>query len=164
MVAIEPDPTNYRFLLKNILLNNCRNIKALKVAAWCRKTRVRLYRTYISSLHSVIYTKNVKEVIAVEALPLDRIIQELGINRCDYVKIDAEGAEFVILKGMMTILKKMRPKLVVEVSRKLSDILFLLNDAGYHISIVPAGVAIGRAFILFCEPMEFKNSEFSNHD
>ena len=52
------------------------------------------------------------------------------------IKMDVEGMEIEVLKGMMGILRKHRPKLVIEVhvSRgvRLADLTAVLREAGYN--------------------------------
>lgn len=49
--------------------------------------------------------ENPKDKITVPIATLDNIIQELGIKRIDFIKIDAERAELDILKGAQNVLQ-----------------------------------------------------------
>jgi len=94
VIAIEPDPINYIVLLKNVKLNNFKNIIALRIAAYSSKTKLRLFKAHVSSHHSVVYTRGAVGAVTVDALPIDSVLRDLGVKKCDFVKIDAEGAEF----------------------------------------------------------------------
>jgi len=49
--------------------------------------------------------ENPKDKKTVPIDTLDNIIQELGLRRIDFIKIDAEGAELDILKGAQNVLQ-----------------------------------------------------------
>lgn len=53
--------------------------------------------------------------IKVKATTLDDYFKENNINKCDFIKIDAEGAESLILQGMTNILKEIKPIISIEV-------------------------------------------------
>jgi hypothetical protein len=46
---------------------------------------------------------------------LDDIIRESGVSRVDVIKIDVEGAEYLVLKGAQETLARFHPMLLVEV-------------------------------------------------
>ena len=52
----------------------------------------------------------------VRARRLDDIVREAGVARVDAVKIDVEGAEFLVLKGAVETLARYRPVVVVELA------------------------------------------------
>ena len=62
-----------------------------------------------------------------------------NLNRLDYVKIDVEGAELYVLKGLEQVLKLFKPKLLIEISREafanagytVTDISNYIKDYGY---------------------------------
>jgi methyltransferase FkbM-like protein len=48
--------------------------------------------------------------------PLDRIVAEHGLARVDVVKIDVEGAELRVLRGLASTIERWRPKLLIELA------------------------------------------------
>ncbi len=77
-------------------------------------------------------TGGVSEVQTVVSLSLDWIAQRLPPP--DLVKIDVEGAEFEVLKGAVDLLRKHRPRILVEVSKQTSGyVSILLKELGYEI-------------------------------
>lgn len=78
-------------------------------------------------------------------VPMVRI-DDAYLERCDFVKIDAEGYEPFILKGMIETIKRCQPILFVEINKsalanfgfKSGDILnTILNMRGYNIEGSP---------------------------
>lgn len=78
-------------------------------------------------------------VVQVPCIRMDDFISEKGITSIDLVKIDVEGAEIRVLKGMRHILQAIRPIVMVECSsatlayhgEKLSTLYEVMNSYGY---------------------------------
>jgi hypothetical protein len=51
----------------------------------------------------------------VRARPLDDIVRESGVTRVDAIKIDVEGAEYLVLKGAGQTLDRFHPMLLIEI-------------------------------------------------
>lgn len=52
-------------------------------------------------------------VVKVPIITIDQYVKESGIERIDFIKADIEGAEREMLKGALTTLKEMGPKLAI---------------------------------------------------
>ena len=61
----------------------------------------------------------------VESRTLDSVLNDLGVNQVDVLKIDVEGAEMGVLRGAREMLSRCRPTLMVE----LDDQLLATMDA-----------------------------------
>jgi FkbM family methyltransferase len=53
--------------------------------------------------------------VSAEVAPLDLMVQELALERVDFVKMDIEGAEIKALEGAATIIRRWRPQLAIAV-------------------------------------------------
>jgi len=118
IIALEPHPANYKLLLKNIRLNELQNVITLNVAAWNKDCIMKLFVGKNSETHSLARKahENVTEkYFYVKAFKLDNVVKKLGLRRIDWVKIDVEGGEIEVLEGMSDILRKYKPRLIVEV-------------------------------------------------
>ncbi len=75
----------------------------------------------------------------VKGRPIDNVVRELGLNRLDVMKVDVEGAEYLVLRGARETLLRFHPKLVMEVEpfqlvnmkTSVEDLVSLLKDLGY---------------------------------
>jgi FkbM family methyltransferase len=75
----------------------------------------------------------------VRARRLDDIVREAGVARVDAVKIDVEGAEFLVLKGAVETLDRYRPVVSVELideglkqmGASVDDVMAFMRSHGY---------------------------------
>lgn len=54
--------------------------------------------------------------VRVRVRTLDHVAADLGIQRCDLVKVDVEGAELAVLRGGAELLRRSRPLIYVELN------------------------------------------------
>lgn len=133
VVAIEPHPDNYGLLLRNIDLNKLRNVVALRIAAWSSEEELTLFTGEYSTRHSVKKNHGLGSIV-VKAKPLDNVLEEIGVNRVDLIKIDVEGAEVEVLKGMSETMKRHHPVIVVEVWSENSKLVEeIVSQFGYRV-------------------------------
>lgn len=82
--------------------------------------------------------------VDVRSVMLDAFFKEA--TKVDFIKIDVEGAEQLVLKGAMSILRRLKPKLVIEISPKnfkaagygIEALTVPLREIGYSISSINA--------------------------
>jgi len=104
--AFEPFLKNYAILERNVLLHNASNASLFNLAvAGSNQERI----LYIDDLndggHGLV--KKTKKAIAVKCLTLTDILIENKISKCNFLKIDCEGAEYeILLNTPVEILKK----------------------------------------------------------
>lgn len=136
--AFEPSPRNYELLEKNIKLNGYTNIFPMKkaVSNKCERTRLFIDRTD-SGGHS-LSERNVEgenDFVEVDTIVLGELFKDSPL---DIIKIDAEGAEGVILDGASKILKRNRElKIIMEfnpshLKNMGTDALKFFNDLNYN--------------------------------
>ena len=120
--AFEPDPVRFLKLLENIDLNNFKNVKAFDIALSDKEEEIEI--AYHHPRDGFV-----KKVV--KAIPLDALKIKPNI-----VKIDVDGAEGKILKGMKETIIKYRPTIVCEVHPDevdVSELKKILNDVNYTI-------------------------------
>lgn len=134
VIAVEAEPSNFEALLSNLKLNEVNNVVPLGLAAWDQETTLEIYIQASSTSHSLVSSG--AKSIKVKARPLDKVLEELGIEKIDWLKIDVEGAEVEVLRGLeKTISHNPNLKILVEVHspEALEQCLSLLEKPGYEI-------------------------------
>jgi len=117
IIAIEPEPSNFEILEKNIILNKLSNVIAFNIAASDRNGIVTFYKIKgpHTDWHSIVRPRGDYEKVEVEAKRLSDVLMDLGIKQIDLLKIDVEGAESLVLKGLGSKLVDVK-KIIYEVS------------------------------------------------
>ena len=105
--AFEPDPSNFKILEKNIQINNFQNIISEQKAVGEKFGETTLYQSKHPGMHRIYPQSNEsKGEIQVEVTNLDKYFMDINfIDKIDFIKIDVEGFEFSVLKGMKNILQ-----------------------------------------------------------
>jgi FkbM family methyltransferase len=105
VIAVEPEPRNYKWLLINTRLNNVKNVRLLNIALSDFDGEAHLYISSESIAHTLVpdVTTRTKDVIGSLRVPvrrLDSVLRE-HVDKSDelFVKVDVEGAELNVLKG-----------------------------------------------------------------
>ena len=123
VIAIEPSPPNFQHLMKNLEIQDTKNVEAYNFAAGDVDGTVN-FLVYQESNGSFTIpdgeTTNLPgELIKVEAKRLDTFLDELNIDHVDFVRMDVEGYEFHIIQGMKDTIQKSKPMFQIEVHASL---------------------------------------------
>jgi FkbM family methyltransferase len=97
--SFEPSPDNFAQLEKNVALNRAENVKFFNLAVASTDRKIKLFLDNMNPASNNIYMKGGKE-IEQEAVSLPTFFQRFGIDRCEFFKIDCEGAEYEILMSL----------------------------------------------------------------
>ncbi len=121
-LAIEPDPKNYKRLLKYTESLNDTRIKALNSAVWseCRGGDFKSSgnrNSTVSATASYEY-----KITGIPLVSLD----SLELSSADFIKYDVEGAELEALIGSEGLIEKERPVLLVSAYHRSEDVFSLL--------------------------------------
>ncbi len=122
VIAIEPDPENFRILKKNISLNQLTNVEPLECAVYSAKEKLKLFLPELDQGRTIFNTVMQDRAgmssnfLEVEANTLDNILSEYSMHRVNYLKIDVEGAELEVLKGAVNTLSSNKDiTLIIEI-------------------------------------------------
>ena len=102
--AVEPDPTNFSHLRRNVELNGVKNVTAINKALSGDGQRRTLYvdprsRTWATLDARMAYSRRVVQAVEVDTVTLSDLFQQYGIRHCRLLKITAPGALGESLKG-----------------------------------------------------------------
>jgi FkbM family methyltransferase len=104
VIAIEPEAGNYKQLVANVALNEPAGVETHQLAVGAREGTVQLRTGVRASLASfyaeVDHHRQDGQVQDVRMRPLEALMDEARIDRCDLLKLDCEGAEYDILFNM----------------------------------------------------------------
>jgi len=117
VVAVEPVPKVCAALARNVAMNNLDSrVTILNVALSDADGTVPFHEAEDSTMGSLAvdgYHGQHGRLIHVKCRTLDSIVEELGIEP-DFLKIDVEGFEHLVLAGGGRVLSKFRPRIVLE--------------------------------------------------
>lgn len=131
--AFEPDSSNIKQFERNLELNASKNLYLHKCALQdnegIHELRFNIRRLIdadknenrgISTIANVELGK--VDVKIVPASTIDKQVAELDLNRLDLIKIDVEGAEYLVIKGGIRAINRFRPIIQYEYSRVLDGL------------------------------------------
>jgi FkbM family methyltransferase len=145
VVSLEPDPRLFRILQENVTRNGLAQVVPLQLAAADAAGVLDLQACEISGgnwgLSKLVdSTKATGNIFQVLARPLDVVLDDLGIEHVDLLKMDIEGAEEIALHGMSVglaeyryrrIILEVHPALLTERGSSTEKVIALLRDIGY---------------------------------
>ena len=139
--AFEPHPPSFERLIENVKLNDWKNVQAFNFAISDKKGEKKLYVFKSGRASgSGFALRNDSVPITVKTMPLEDAVK----TDIDLVKMDIEGAEVEVLKGMERTLAKGKVKIICEVHPKhisllghdVSEITELLKKHSYKIYLI----------------------------
>lgn len=117
VVAFEPDPVARASLKKNLEMNGISNVKVEEECVSDKTGRVLLgAERFGSGLSSIVRPRAPGErysQVEVDSTTLDRYCESHGLYP-DWVKVDAEGAEPLIVRGMQRLVEERHPHVILE--------------------------------------------------
>ena len=140
--ALEPGSHNHNVLLKNVQINNIKNIKTLKYVAGHKKGKVYFNEDLDASMGSFV-SNNIKNSRLVKQVKID----DLNFKNVSLVKIDTQGYVYQTLAGMKKLINLERPNLAIEIDQKstinsygdnFEKLFDLINhpDYDYYVSFI----------------------------
>ncbi len=118
VLAFEPDPVAYRFLLENVTNNELTNVRTfnLAVAAADGVATIRSFRATLGdSMSSLLPGATGSSGWPVTTVSIDTLLNSLSCSAPDFMKIDIEGAEFELLPTLRHHLERWRPILYLSI-------------------------------------------------
>jgi FkbM family methyltransferase len=132
VIALEPDATNRRQLENNISLNRLSNCLTVPKAAWDRNEKIGWHASDVPVWHKADVHEHAH---LVQAITIDALVNELGLKRVDWIKMDIEGGEIEALRGAEQTLELFRPVLFIEVHETMEPLTHFFKKSGYKIEL-----------------------------
>ena len=148
--AFEPDPQNFSLLARNREENKLWNIEVSPFAVSNKHEKRTFFRDRHNSGGHTFCQKNLPTFEAgsleIEAITLDYFLRDKGNPRVDWIKMDVQGAEGLVIDGAIETLKQPGIHLLMEfwpegLMRLKSDprvVLEKLKDLGFSIFTLTA--------------------------
>jgi FkbM family methyltransferase len=140
VVAIEPEPSNFRQLATNAKLNpSGANIQTLCCAVGQERGEAVLHADENAGWTSFyqLETHSQSVDITVPVLALQDVFEEAGVEHCDYLKIDTEGSEYEIIGALTPNLASRIDQITVEIhdvpGHHGSEVISKLQALGYQV-------------------------------
>lgn len=134
--AIEPDPQAFEQLKDNVKLNPLLKDRITLVNALIGPMSGMVpfgsNSEFGDSMSSMVFSNPGKKVLA-QSITLEDLIFDHNITDCNFIKMDIEGGEYIVLPSIRNYLKQRRPTLLLSLHPELFD---QLDDNIYDITDV----------------------------
>ena len=127
ILAIEPSPLNFEFLKRNVELQNRKNIEVFNFAAGDKNGQINFVMDENESNSGRVISDDKLSTWSgpVTKLPvktIDSFLDEMKIDKIDFLRMDVEGYEYNIFQGMKNTIKKSKPIIQIEVHKSIMGI------------------------------------------
>lgn len=148
VLSFEPSPAIFAQLSRNVALNRFSHVELFNIGLYDREDILpfyveeeNLFGMANEGLGTVFGVTKDKQESVVRLRRLDDIAREVGLQRLDVLKVDVEGAEWMVLRGAEQCIRRFRPVIVAESSAgnfekagyAPKDLYNYLESLGYEI-------------------------------
>lgn len=173
VLTFEPNPVSHAHIVTNVELNGFSHVEVRNIALG--ETRGKLTFAFPAKdpgrgtadalIREQILQEPGSTATEVDVDALDSLIPAARLPRPDFAKIDVEGLELNVLRGMRNTLKEHRPELFIEIhgadmeakSENIRQVGAFLFDVGYKIhhveseqEITPTNIDVAREGHIYC--------------
>ena len=148
IIAFEPDTNNYKLLQKNIKEWGFSNIQALQNPIWNSNTEITFESSGAMGGKISSKSESIQNSLKLIAVRLSDFLDK----EIDFLKIDIEGVEYEVIKDCKSKLHFVKNLFIefhskFEDQYKLTEILNILNEAGFNFYIKEANNVFPTPFI-----------------
>lgn len=132
-IAFEPQPKIFDMLKQSVEKNKFGNCIIKNYGLGCKDEHLTFYENVSgnnggSSFVAENYLGVDKKVLNLPIKNGDAVLDDLAIQKLDFIKIDVEGFEFEVFEGMKNHIKKYAPMILMEWHAHTTGRQFLDND------------------------------------
>lgn len=124
--AIDPSEDNISYIKKLIHLNSRSNIVAIQEAICDRDQMISTNQ----DLHHAEFTLGTSGAIKIEAKSLDSLMRTGDIRDVDFIHLDVEGMEYLVIKGARNLIDAYRPIIAYEQHLNKDDVNGIVSYLG----------------------------------
>jgi len=146
IIAFEPDEKIFQVLKHNVASFKLQGVEIIQKACWNEETTLNFYSEGADGGRTAT-DKDTTNVIKVETARLRSFLE----RKIDFLKIDIEGAESVVMKDIKDVLINV-DRIFLEYhsftsqEQKLPEILAILKNAGFRVHITTPGLTSASPF------------------
>ncbi len=109
IIALEPDPENFHFLQKTVAANKPARVDCINKAAAGENGTLTLYTSSSNRGDNRLYSNELCEgEVQVDVCTIDSLLPSLGVDSVDLIKMDVQGFEGHVFRGMRKTLRDSR--------------------------------------------------------
>jgi FkbM family methyltransferase len=153
VIAFEAHPLTSGILADNVALNRLTNVTVVAAALGDKagELKITYARADPGSTHVATRQQSAEDVV-VPVVTLDAALQERGVVRADYLKIDVEGFELQVLKGAIDTIMR-NPTIMVQTEveehlaryeQKPADLFRFLTGLGFIPHVIDTDGELSR--------------------
>ena len=134
--AYEPCPDSYKKLLANIQLNSCKNIKAFELGVAGTKGQREFYTSENDNLSNSLIQERANgdlNEITIQTTTLKEVFDQNKIEVCNFLKMNAEGAEHEIIESTPVEYLKRIQKAAIFYHGGVRSLKDILCNAGFSV-------------------------------
>jgi FkbM family methyltransferase len=154
IIALEPDPENFRYLQKNVAVNGADNAVCIQKAAAAESGTLRLHVNKENRGDNRLYANDLCDTsYEVEVDTVDALLEDCGVKRVDLIKIDVQGFEGHVLRGMRKTIRRSNDLILLTefwpfglrcAGTSPEDFLFELEQSGLCLYELTPKVSLAR--------------------
>ena len=156
VVAFEPVKELFDKLQENVSLNKVKNVIAINAALGEINEEKEIFLSGPDNLGMSSFQPSENfsgKAEKVKVLCVDDWFKTFGLSKIDLIKIDTEGSELAVIKGMKQVLSQFKPLIIVELNPETlamfkltsQDILDYLNNLNFDAFIILDSGALLKA-------------------
>jgi FkbM family methyltransferase len=141
LYSFEPAPHYFRILQQNLSSNRIQNVEAFPLALSDSTGETEFYLKELSS--GIIFEKEAKKT-RVSIVTIDSFLQQREVERIDFINMDCEGSELLVLRGAKETLRKNKVRIFCEIhhdflrqlGQSIGDVVKYLQNLAFEVQSV----------------------------